>query len=69
MFLCMLMTILALMTAAVSLFYVFSGLRMIAMDTAQTVSSVAQRTKSAGQIPARAAFVLLWVMIFILSYM
>ena len=64
----MMITILALATALLSLAFMAGGLRMVAQDTAQAVALAAQRAHASGQLPARAAFVALWVLIFALSY-
>lgn len=65
----MILSIVALLTALVSAYLVFAGLRMIAQDTAQTLTVAAQRAYTSGQLAPRAAFALLWVMIFVLSYL
>lgn len=65
----MMMTILALATVLVSLALMFGGLRMVAQDTVQALMVAAQRARAGGQLPAHAAFVMLWVMIFVLSYL
>ena len=65
----MMISILALATAVASIFLMFAGLRMVAQDTLQAVTGMAQRAQRSGNLPARAAFAALWVMIFALSYM
>jgi len=65
----MLITFLALLTALFSAYLVSAGLRMIAEDTAQTLTTAAQRAYASGKLVPRLAFALLWIMIFALSYL
>lgn len=63
----MVTTILALATLIATVFLILGNLRMVARDTFDALTASALRAQADGQILPRAAFAVLWVMIFILS--
>ena len=65
----MILTAVTLTILAISAALVLGNLRMIAQDTYTAVSHAAQSARASGALAPRVSFLLLWVMIFALSYM
>lgn len=65
----MMMTLLALLTLAISAYLVLGNLRTVVHDTVEAVATSAHRARQNGVLMQRMAFVSLWAMIFALSYL
>ncbi|CUH78761.1 hypothetical protein [Tropicibacter naphthalenivorans] len=65
----MMTTLIAILTLAVSSFMVLGSLRTVATDTIDILATSAARAKTNGQLTQKLAFVMLWLMIFALSYL
>ncbi len=61
-------TLIALAIGCLSLFLMLGGLRMVATDTFEILSKMTVRARNDGELVPRLAFVMLWGMIFVLSY-
>ena len=59
----------ALFIALLSVLFILGGLRSVARDTVSVLSKTAMDAHQNGQLMPRMAFVLLWLMIFTLSYL
>ena len=62
------MTFIALAVLAASLLLTLSNLRVVAQDTLATLVEVKNRAQHNGQVVPKLAFVGLWLMIFLLSF-
>lgn len=65
----MMMSLIALAILAVSAFLVLGNLRVVAQDTFAVLSGFASRARQSGQLTNLFAFVALWMLIFMLSYL
>lgn len=65
----MMLTIAALLLICLSALLAMSSLKMVARDTVEAVSNAARRARTNGELAQRGAFVGLWTMIFLLSYL
>ena len=65
----MMMTLMTLAILCLSTFLALAGLRSVAHDTYHTLAHAAHRARQSGVLVPRVSFLLLWVMIFALSYM
>ncbi len=65
----MMTTTLALMILFGTMLLVLSNLRVVVTDTYRTLSVCALQARDSGQMIPRAAFVLLWMLIFALCYL
>ncbi|WP_425101668.1 hypothetical protein [Tropicibacter sp. S64] len=63
------MTLLTLSILGLSTFLAIAGLRTVAQDTYHTLTHAAVRARQSGVLIPRLSFLLLWVLIFALSYM
>lgn len=60
---------LALLILFGSVLLVLGNLRVVATDTYSMISSCATRARASGQMVQRTAFLLLWLLIFTLSFL
>lgn len=65
----MMMSLIALAILAVSAFLVLGNLRVVAQDTFSVLAGFASRARQSGQLMNLFAFVALWMLIFVLSYL
>ncbi|SMX29924.1 hypothetical protein TRP8649_04064 [Pelagimonas phthalicica] len=63
----MMITFLALVTFAATMYLILGNLPMVARDTYDALAATTQRAQAQGQLKPRLAFAALWVLIFALS--
>ena len=64
----MMTSTLALLILFCSVLLVLSHLRVVVQDTYETIATCANRARANGQLIQRAAFALLWLLIFFMSF-
>jgi hypothetical protein len=65
----MMTTILALLILFGTVLLVLGNLRVVAEDTFSALTTCAARARASGQLVQRSAFLALWLLIFVLSYL